>query len=709
MRAILPAFAVFLAACASPASVPADASADAEDAAADVALADLPVVPDVADVFEVVDVGVDACVCEDGNPCVAYLDGKCPVLVGTEVAFMPCNANADCNPNGATGSYCAPLDKGNGSTQGFIDGHVCLTPCTEATAAKGAPVDICAPGFHCQTVNMNWAAPLVTAKLCVRDSQEVICTAAWAQAAKSSECQKSNSAGTCKSVRTCVVGSDGKPIFTVCDAPVPMPEVCGDGVDNDCDGTTDGPGASGCTNYYQDNDGDGFGVGWATQANCLCADPGVGYSKFGNDCDDKSVAIHPGAKEACNGVDDNCNGMTDESGGQGCTIYFHDLDGDGFGSGDDSACICAGKVTSEWILVSGDCNDTPGVGLKFNPSATEICDGVDNNCDGKTDPAGTSGCKMYYTDADGDGYGVTASGVCLCVANTTTSADALGDCNDGQFSVNPGMNEVCDGLDNDCNGATDDGSASDTCDGGSCVAGACASPCPSGYVDLNASATDGCECAITATSAGATCGGAQSLGDLPEGATMTVGGQVMPGEAGDWYTFNSIDAPDTSPSAVSTCDAYDVHIAFLSNPGGQFVFDAFRGGCGVADKVCGAETQHDWSVNFYGGAPFGVDKLVGKVTGWYQLSPTVEQAGECNCVPAKETLKPCVSYNPWSNPTTDPSLMGCGPNGLPGMNVCKDNSAVYFVRVYRKPGAPMTCDNYAIRFNNTPEGLPQKL
>ena len=54
-------------------------------------------------------------------------------------------------------------------------------------------------------------------------------------------------------------------------------------------------------------------------------------------------------------------------------------------------------------------------------------------------------------------------------------------------------------------------------------------------------------------------------------------------------------------------------------------------------------------------------------------------------------------------------LTSCGgppDNGLPGMNVCSDNSAVYFVKVYTKPGAALTCDQYIIKFDNSSTGAP---
>ena len=97
-----------------------------------------------------------------------------------------------------------------------------------------------------------------------------------------------------------------------------------------------------------------------------------------------------------------------------------------------------------------DCDDTDP---DINPDALEICDGLDNNCDGQIDedlPLAT-----YYADTDGDGYGDINNPLELCeitdgyVSNST-------DCNDLESNVYPDAPEVCDGIDNNCNGDIDE-------------------------------------------------------------------------------------------------------------------------------------------------------------------------------------------------------------------------------------------------------------
>jgi|GEM_PF-510213 len=260
--------------------------------------------------------------------------------------------------------------------------------------------------------------------------------------------------------------------------------VC-DGVDNDCDGQTD----------------DDFAV---TQTTCgvgRCADT-HGQRKCQNGavidtCNPLAGAI----SEACNGLDDNCNGFTDESYptlGQGCDgpdsdsckagVFICRPDGAGVtcdespnsvavercdgidndcdnatdeGCDDDFDDFCDATlacVTGVEIPVCpngcGDCNDTAN---GINPDRPEVCDGVDNDCDGQTD----EGC-----DDDGDGWCDAAMG-CQAAGAVATCSHGCGDCADGDAAIHPGALEPCDGIDNDCDEAVDEGFEV----GGSCQAG----------------------------------------------------------------------------------------------------------------------------------------------------------------------------------------------------------------------------------------------
>ena len=103
------------------------------------------------------------------------------------------------------------------------------------------------------------------------------------------------------------------------------------------------------------------------------------------------------------------------------------------------------------IETAGDCDDTSAL---INPDADEVCDGSDNNCDGVTDDDAIDR-TAFYSDGDGDGYGVDADSVLTCEAPDGYSASA-GDCNDDAADISPGLAEACDGLDTDCDGDTDE-------------------------------------------------------------------------------------------------------------------------------------------------------------------------------------------------------------------------------------------------------------
>ncbi|MCB9791480.1 MAG: hypothetical protein H6741_02020 [Alphaproteobacteria bacterium] len=246
---------------------------------------------------------------------------------------------------------------------------------------------------------------------------------------------------------------------------------------------------------------------FALPLGCRSKDIGVSDSEFANldldgdgfiaedDCDDNDVSIYPGAAELCDGVDNNCNGSIDE----GVTdTWYVDADGDGYGDADNPVEAC--EAPEGAVEVAGDCDDGdadyhPGapeddctnpndyncdgsVGYDdadgdgwpaceecddseaaVNPDALEVCDGVDNDCDGLSDDADDSldlsSAQTFYADADADGYGDAAAPLQACEQPEGASVNAE-DCDDAEAAVNPGAAEVCNALDDDCDGLVDD-------------------------------------------------------------------------------------------------------------------------------------------------------------------------------------------------------------------------------------------------------------
>ena len=228
------------------------------------------------------------------------------------------------------------------------------------------------------------------------------------------------------------------------------PEIC-DGIDNDCDGDIDGDDGSlqGATTYYGDSDGDGYGGGQYQQDACT-APPG--YVSSSDDCDDLNAASHPGASEICDGLDNDCDTDIDEGVGN---TWYADSDSDGYGNGSVSTDSC--DTPSGYVGNALDCDDFDAA---TNPSAYEICDGSDNDCDGDVDEQGAFNATTWYADGDGDGYGSSISSQLACDA-PSGHVDNSADCNDADATISPEAGEVCDTVDNDCDGSTDESDATD--------------------------------------------------------------------------------------------------------------------------------------------------------------------------------------------------------------------------------------------------------
>ncbi len=210
--------------------------------------------------------------------------------------------------------------------------------------------------------------------------------------------------------------TDGDGIGDACD-----PDEDNDGVPNDKDNCplianpdqkdSDGNGIGDVCDPNMDSDGDG--------------DPD------GTDCAPKDPAISHKAREKCDGKDDNCNGVIDDENADGCTVYYLDSDGDGYGVQADSKCLCS--PSEKWTAQkSGDCkDDNPAI----HPGAVEQCNKVDDNCDGQVDEGNACMCtqKSVTWDACGGALPDTSNGQQAQVSNTVSgyTGQATYKCQDG--------------------------------------------------------------------------------------------------------------------------------------------------------------------------------------------------------------------------------------------------------------------------------------
>jgi hypothetical protein len=268
------------------------------------------------------------------------------------------------------------------------------------------------------------------------------------------------------------------------------------GVDDDCDTAidegftdTDGDGQADCVDEDDDNDGlpdqqdncpelvnldqldtDQDGVGDV----CDVDDDNDGIPDDGDASG--TIGDHPCTGGQVAGCDDNCqlernpaqqnnegdalgdlcdpdddnDGVLDEA--DNCPFAANagqeDFDADGLGD------ACDPDIDGDLDPNQSDCNDfDPAV----NVGAAEVCNGVDDDCDAQTDEENAGGCDNYYLDADHDGYGLTNEVRCLCAPEGDHSTLANGDCLDSDATVNPAATEICNTLDDDCDGQVNEG------------------------------------------------------------------------------------------------------------------------------------------------------------------------------------------------------------------------------------------------------------
>jgi hypothetical protein len=262
---------------------------------------------------------------------------------------------------------------------------------------------------------------------------------------------------------------------------------------------------------YFDADGDGHGNPAIGDRIGCPNNPPMNYAVLGDDCDDAHATVYPGAPERCNGKDDNCNGLIDE--GTSPETLYADPDGDGYYAPGTMDTVVGCLPYPGYADQPGDC--APNDATR-HPGAVEVCNSLDDNCDGFVDENVRPRCGVGRCERE------------------SASCDAA--------ACVPGMplTETCNGLDDDCNGVVDDGepcAAGTQCLGLHCVAimgaggsGAQSSSAAGGSPSSGAGGTGNGGMSTVAGMPSSSVGGVSSGGATP--GTSAVGSGAIDGTSG---------------------------------------------------------------------------------------------------------------------------------------------------------------------------------